>query len=429
MFMEVRPGENGTLPYLLQCIRCGAVQLPEPSILVCPACGDAGLLDVIYDYDHARRLVSRESIAASGDLSHWRYAQFMPVSQKPARAGLRVGWTPLYRLRRLGEVLGLESLYLKDEGLNPTGSLKDRASSLAVVLAEETGFSAVSCASTGNAASSLAGNAAVAGLGAFIFVPARAPEGKVAQLLVYGAQVFVVEGTYQEAYLLSDAAIKAYGWYNRNAAINPYLVEGKKTVSFEIAEQLAWEAPDWVVVSVGDGCTLAGIWKGFWDLFQTGLISGLPRLAGVQASGCAPLARAYLSGTRWQPEPEHTFADSIAVGTPRNPDKALRAVTQSGGVMTMVDDDAIDGAMTRLGRTSGVFAEPAAAAAVAGLERLVQEGTVLPSETVVVVSTGNGLKDVAGARRATGAARRVPPCFADFQAWFENSSQDRGMKP
>jgi threonine synthase len=313
---------------------------------------------------------------------------------------------------------------VKDEGLNPTGSLKDRASGLAVAKAREFGAAVLACASTGNAASSLAGNAASAGLSTCIFVPARAPAPKLAQLVMYGARVFAVEGSYHDAYLLSEQAINHFGWYNRNAARNPYLIEGKKTVSFEIAEQLGWSVPDWVVVSVGDGCTIAGVGKGFADLERCGVTDRSPRLAGVQAEGCAPLARAWASGRPWQPEPgESTIADSIAVGTPRNPDKALRAVQATGGVFTTVSDEEITGAMRLLAKTTGVFAEPSAAAALAGLVRLVAEGTVSRRDTVAVINTGNGLKDPAAAGSWSRQVQVVAADFGEFLKRWEGGDR------
>ena len=199
---------------------------------------------------------------------------------------LRVGWSPLYEEPKLAEILGLKRLYVKDDGQNPTASLKDRASAMAVAKAREAGAKIIACSSTGNAASSLAGNAAAAGLRTFIFVPERAPKGKVSQLMTFGANVISVQGDYEETFELSKKAIEKYGWYNRNAAINPYLSEGKKTVSLEIMEQLGWQVPDYIAISVGDGCTIAGLWKGLKDLYAIGFIDKLPRLISAQAEGC-----------------------------------------------------------------------------------------------------------------------------------------------
>lgn len=394
----------------LQCTICGRVQEATPDAYTCPCCGEAGILDVLFDYDYVRAHLSRESLRADDDLTMWRYLPLLPCAPSSPRPHLRVGWTPLYRAERYARALGLREVYVKDDGLNPTCSLKDRASAVGVVKALEAGASAIACSSTGNAGSSLAGNAASAGLRSYIFVPERAPKGKLAQLLLFGATVVSVRGNYEDAFRLSMEAIRRWRWYNRNAALNPYLMEGKKTVSLEIAEQMGWHVPDWVVVSVGDGCTVAGVGKGFADLLACGLIDRMPRLLGVQAEGCAPIFRAFRAGReRIDPEPEDTLADSIAVGVPRNPVKALRAVRGSGGEMITVSDEEILDAMRLLGSSEGLFAEPAAAAGFAGLARACREGLIRPDEVVVGIITGNGLKDVASAMKAAGEPIHIPP--------------------
>ncbi|HWJ02918.1 MAG TPA: pyridoxal-phosphate dependent enzyme, partial [Verrucomicrobiae bacterium] len=258
------------------------------------------------------------------------------------------------------------------------------------------------------------GSAAAMGLETFIFVPGRAPQGKVAQLLIFGANVISVQGSYEDAFRLSSEGIDKWGWYNRNAAINPYLVEGKKTVALEIAEQLNWQMPDWVVLSVGDGCTIAGVWKGFYDIYSVGWIDRLPKLAGVQSEGCRPLVDAFLNNCNWQPAAENTLADSIAVGVPRNPEKALRAIRESGGTMVAVTDEEILGAMQELGRTSGIFGEPAGVTGLAGLKKLVEKGVISTGERVVVIVTGNGLKDVKNAIAAAGEPIKNSPSLEEL---------------
>lgn len=391
----------------LECIKCGLRTDPVPQATLCPACG--GLLEVIYDYDWIRSKIAPADFAGDRNPSIWRYRRFLPVEETSPGPALRVGGTPLYQPEALGEVIGLADLWIKDDGLNPTASLKDRASSLAAIKALEAGAKVVACASTGNAASSMAGNAASMGLSAWIFVPQRAPQGKVAQLLIFGANVVKVQGNYKDAFDLSARAIERYGWYNRNAAINPYLMEGKKTVSLEIAEQLDWSVPDWVVVSVGDGCTLAGVWKGFVDLYQTGFISRLPKLVGVQAEGSQAIARAFLDNQPLAPGEENTLADSIAVGVPRNPDKALKALRDSKGTVALVSDQEILDAMRVLGRQAGIFGEPAGVAGLAGLRKLVRDGIIGRTERVVAIVTGNGLKDPASAGLAAGQPLEIPP--------------------
>ena len=232
------------------CVECGAEYEATPNTTVCPKCG--GILDIKYDYNYIKSQVTPEDMADRHENSMWRYQEFLPVEGIGKRPKLRVGWSPFYHAVHLEEMLGVDKLYVKDDGINPTASLKDRASAMAVVKAEEAGVDTICCSSTGNAASSLAGNSAAAGFKTFIFVPSRAPKGKVSQLLNFGATVMSVEGSYEETFNMSALAIERYGWYNRNAAINPYLMEGKKTVALEIAEQLGWKMTDYVALSVPD---------------------------------------------------------------------------------------------------------------------------------------------------------------------------------
>ncbi len=388
-----------------KCVRCGKIYEAVPQLTNC-ACG--GILDIVYDYDYIKTRLTRETLAGRRDNSMWRYRELLPVEEDTQAPPLRVGWSPLYEAKALAEELGIGRLYVKDDGLNPTASLKDRASSMAVAKALEAGARVIACSSTGNAASSLAGNAAAAGLKTYIFVPSRAPKGKVAQLMTFGATVISVQGSYEETFELSKAAIEKWGWYNRNAAINPYLSEGKKTVGLEIMEQLNWEVPDYIAISVGDGCTIAGLWKGLKDLYAIGLIDRLPRLISAQAEGCCPLNRAIETGEDWRPMEENTLADSIAVGVPRNADKALMAIRESNGLTVNVSDAEIMAAQKLLGRTCGVFGEPAGVTGAAGLKKLCEQGRIERDAAVVSVVTGNGLKDVANAIAACGEPISIP---------------------
>lgn len=408
----------------LRCIQCGREYQAKPGLYTCPDCGSKeGILDVVYDYQKIIRNYKRQQVGESFDYSIFRYAPFLPIEPETPRPDLRIGWSPLYKPTGLAKVLGLKTLYIKDDGQNPTGSLKDRASVIAVIKAVEEKMDTIACSSTGNAASSLAGNAAAMGLTTYIFVPGRAPQGKVAQLLIFGANVISVQGSYSDAFNLSSKAIERWGWYSRNAAVNPYLLEGKKTVSLEIAEQLNWKVPDWVAVSVGDGCTIAGVWKGFQDLYRVGWIDRLPKLLGVQSSGCSPLVDALLENRPWRPAEENTIADSIAVGVPRNPEKGLRAVRESGGTMVAVGDDDILEAMRLLGHTSGIFGEPAGVAGLAGLKYMVGNSVIQADEEVVVIVTGNGLKDVKNAIAAAGEPVRVTPSLDNLM----DELQRRGL--
>ena len=388
-----------------RCVKCGREYPAVPDLTTC-ACG--GILDIQYDYAAIRRDFSPHQLALSRDFSMWRYRPFLPVEDTSPPPPLRVGWSPLYRADRLAAELGLKTLYIKDDGQNPTASLKDRASAMAVVKAREAGADTIACSSTGNAASSLAGNAAAAGFQTYIFVPARAPKGKVAQLMIFGATVISVDGSYEDTFELSKAAIDRWGWYNRNAAINPYLSEGKKTVALEIMEQLSWQVPDYIAISVGDGCTIAGLWKGLKDLYAIGFIDRLPRLISAQAEGCCPINRAIAENKPWEPMEENTLADSIAVGVPRNADKALTAIRESDGIVVNVSDQEIMAAQQLLGRTCGVFGEPAGVTGAAGVKKLCEQGVIGKDDTVVSVVTGNGLKDVANAIKAAGEPISIP---------------------
>ena len=388
----------------LTCVQCGRHYGTEVTY-TCPDCGLEGILDVDYDYELAARTLTREALATRAP-NHWRYREVLPIDARAQLPHLQVGWTPLYDAPRLAAQLGVKSLKLKDDGRNPTASFKDRASSMGVVKAREAGKEIIACASTGNAASSLAGFSAAVGLKSFIFVPERAPEPKIAQLLIFGATVLRVKGNYDQAWQFCQSACEKYGWYNRNCAVNPYLVEGKKTVGLELGEQLSGDVPDWVVLSVGDGCTIAGAWKGLKEMHRLGFLPKLPRMLGVQAAGAAPLTAAFRSGEeRLSPSGSDTLADSIAVGVPRNWRKALRAIRESGGTMINVEDAEILEAMRTTARLAGVFGEPAGAASVAGLGAAVRQGVVGRGETAVCVITGNGLKDVKSAMQAAA----VPP--------------------
>ena len=388
-----------------RCVKCGKEYEATANLTNC-SCG--GILDIIYDYDYIKTTLTKEKLAARDDRSMWRYRELLPIEDTTENTPLRVGWSPLYEADVLAKELGIKKLYVKDDGLNPTASLKDRASAMAVAKAREAGAKVIACSSTGNAASSLAGNAAAAGIKTYIFVPSRAPKGKVAQLMTFGATVVSVQGSYEETFNLSKQAIDKWGWYNRNAAINPYLSEGKKTVGLEIMEQLNWEVPDYIAISVGDGCTIAGLWKGLKDLYEIGFIDKLPRLISAQAEGCCPLNRAIANNEEWYPMEENTLADSIAVGVPRNADKALMAIRESKGLVVNVSDAEIMAAQKLLGRTCGVFGEPAGVTGAAGLKKLCEEGKISADATVVSVVTGNGLKDVANAIAACGEPISIP---------------------
>jgi threonine synthase len=378
------------------CTICGKFYETKAEMVLCPDCKDKGILEIEFDYEKIKTVFSKEVLKDNKDYSIWRYLPLLPVEEKYTKGSLRVGWTPLLESKN-NELYQIKKLHFKDDGLNPTLSLKDRASVIACVKALENNNRTIACASTGNAASSLAGNAAKMGLKTVIFVPKRAPIGKLTQLLVFGANVIKVDGDYKKAFSLSKKAIEHFGWYNRNAAINPNLIEGKKTVALEIAEQLDFDVPDWVVVSVGDGCTIGGVYKGFYDLLQLNMIKKIPKILGVQASGCDPFYQAFINDKPLEETDEFTIADSIAVGIPRNPVKGLFAVKKSKGSYLVVSDEEIMKAMKLLAESEGIFAEPAASAAFAGFIKARSENLIKEEETVTVIITGNGLKDTKNA--------------------------------
>ena len=386
----------------LQCLICGRSYQPDEIDYICPEHGNEGIVDVVYDYDLIKESFNREQLKGSSEWTIWRYKPLLPVAADSIVPPLAVGWTPLYAVPRLAADLGLKHLWVKDDGRNPTASFKDRASTIAVVKAREKQAAVITTASTGNAAAALSGLCASVGQACVIFVPAAAPQAKIAQLLAYGARVLLVQGTYNDAFELCLEAAAEYGWYNRNTAYNPYMTEGKKTAAFEICEQLKWNAPDVILVSVGDGCIIGGLHKGLKDLLALGWIEKMPRLIGVQSEGSNYMAQAWENDEdvlTKAPIQASTVADSISAELPRDRLKAMAAVRQTNGAYVQVSDEAILTAIPNLARGSGVFAEPAGAAAYAGLVKAVEKGLVSVDERVVVVNSGNGLKDVQSAMK------------------------------
>jgi threonine synthase len=401
----------------LECTLCGDEYDPDQIIYTCPNHeGVKGILEVKYDYDV---IGDRFDADLDGNIqSQWKYEAFLPVDDDADPVTLNEGGTDLFDAPQLSAALGVRTL-VKDDGRNPTGCFKDRASSVSVTKARHHGRDIIICASTGNAAASLSGYAARGGMDCRIFVPGDAPEGKLAQPLVYGADVLAVNGTYDEAYDLSMEATEAYGWYNRNAAINPFQVEGKRTAGHELAEQskVRGEIPDWVVFSMGDGCTIAGGWKGFREFHELGYVEDTPKMLGVQAEGASAIHDAFHAHEDVD-EIAETIADSIAVGRPRNTVKASRALEESGGTAVLVSDEEILDAEKLLGSTEGIYSEPAGAAPVAGVKQALEEGIIEPDETVVVNSTGFGLKDTESAKQATGDVHRVDPTLSEVESIY-----------
>ena len=387
----------------LKCVICGKTYGVDEIEYVCPDHGDEGIVDVQYDYELIGRRFSQGDLLHSTDYTIWRYRPLLPVEPDSPAPPLTVGWTPLYYTPRLAAELGLKHVWVKDDGRLPTASFKDRASTIAVVKAQEKGAEIITTASTGNAAAALSGLCASVKQSNVIFVPESAPQAKIAQLLVFGSTVALVKGTYDDAFELCLEAAKEYGWYNRNTGYNPYMSEGKKTASFEICEQLGWNAPDWIFVSVGDGCIIGGLHKGLKDLQALGWIDRMPKIMGVQAEGSSYLYQAWKNNEDVLTKPPieaHTVADSISAGLPRDRIKAMAAVKETDGAYISVTDEEILAAIPAMARGSGVFGEPAGATAYAGLVKAVNEGLVSAEERIVVLNTGNGLKDVASAMKS-----------------------------
>jgi len=381
----------------LKCLICGKEYNTDEIEYICPDHGNEGIVDVRYDYDLIKSRISPETLAKNHDYSIWRYKPLLPIFPDAVVPPLAIGWTPLYEAPRLAKKLQLKHLWVKDDGRLPTASFKDRASAVAVVKAREKNSEIITTASTGNAAAALAGICASVGQPNVIFVPESAPPAKIAQLLVYNSTVMLIKGTYDDAFELCLEAAAEYGWYNRNTGYNPYMTEGKKTAAFEICEQLNWQAPDVIFVSVGDGCIIGGLHKGLKDLLALGWIDRMPRIIGVQAEGSNYLYEAWKNNEdilNKAPVSGITVADSISAGLPRDRIKALAAVKETDGAYVCISDDEILSAIPVLARGVGVFAEPAGAAAYAGLVKAARDGLVQADERIVVLNTGNGLKDI-----------------------------------
>ncbi len=376
----------------LRCLRCGRTEPVEPSAYICPHCGpgvttaDPGIFDVQYDYAAAASAFLSSFSSRRRDI--FRFLPLLPLEE--AGNVLPVGDTPLVAAPRLAARLGLKALYLKDETRNPTRCLKDRATAIAMTIAQTNGYHDLYCASAGNAAISLAGFCAHQGLTCHAFVPRIASPTRLDWLYRYGAQVHVSQGDYDQAYQEAEEAGAQAGWYSRNCAFNPYLVEGKKTVAFEIAEQLDWQTPDLVVAPVGDGCTLGATGKGFRELRMLGQIERLPRLLGVQAEELQPVVRRYhrqMSSVATL-ESGETVAASIAVRRPRNYLRLRAELEASHGTVLAVPDSEMLEAQRLLSQEAGIIAEVTSAATLAGLLRLAASQDLSGQRAVLIITGG-----------------------------------------
>jgi len=400
-----------------RCIACSAKQTVDYDGFLCPVCG--GNLDITYDYDAASKNLDSDFHHGSNDL--FRFSALLPLEPARFPFPLRVGGTPFYSARRLGELAGMRNLYLKDDTLNPSASLKDRASAVTIRRAMDIGANVVSVASTGNAGSSLACLAAAVGLKAVVFVPASAPVAKLTQMLAFGARVLAVNGSYDDAYDLCLAASKEFAWFNRSTGYNPFTREGKKTCAYEVWQDLNGRVPERMVVSTGDGNTLSAIWKGWCDLKAVGLIDRLPKIDCVQSEQSAAISRTVRQiradgeqNVNWstlevQAVKASTIADSISVDRPRDGLAAAKAIIQSGGEAVTVSDREILVAIPEIASTSGVFPEPAAATPWAGLKKMILEQKVDNDELVVCIVSGSGLKDIPNAKAVVGEPEVIEP--------------------
>jgi len=383
---------------------------------VCEWC--FGPLEVVYDYEAIRKVVSRERIA-SGPLSIWRYADLLPASAEGA-VSLGAGFTPLVRADRLAAELGLGELWIKNDTLNPTGSFKDRVVSVALTKAQELGFKVAACASTGNLANSVAAHAAHAGMESVVFIPSNLEAGKVVTTAVFGGKLIAVDGNYDDVNrLCAELASEHPSWAFVNVNVRTYYAEGSKTLAFEVAEQLGWQAPDHVVVPVASGSQLTKVAKGFQELFKVGLLDEEPhvRVSGAQAAGCSPVAEAFAAGRdAIKPVRPETIAKSLAIGNPADGPYALDAVRESGGSFGCVTDEEIVDGIRLLARTEGIFAETAGGVTIASLAQLARSGVVRPDERVVAYVTGNGLKTIEAVSPYCGPTAVIAPTLDAFAA-------------
>lgn len=396
-----------------ECSHCGQKFEPHQVTYNCPIC--SGNLDSHFSWEEKPGEVNQKSILESRESSLWRYAPLLAVPDPGFVASPlhRVGYTPVYQPENLRQKLGLRSLYVKDESPNPSASFKDRASAIVISRAIEAGIDTIIAASTGNAGAAMACMAASVGKRAIILAPKSAPPAKIAQLLTFGAEVILVDGSYDDAFDLSIEASNEFGWYNRNTGYNPYTVEGKKTAGLEIWEQVLRLLPSSqdvnIFIPVGDGNILSGVAKGFHDLLALGWIEKLPRIIGVQAEGSAAISNAFFTNSdKIEAVHAQTLADSISVDLPRDGLRALKRVRQSDGFYLTVSDQEILKAIPQLG-SAGLFVEPAAATAYAGLVKALENGQIDPATPALVLATGSGLKDIKAAMQAVPTAQIIEP--------------------
>ncbi|MBI2361420.1 MAG: threonine synthase [Deltaproteobacteria bacterium] len=412
----------------LRCRECGQ-DYPKEPLHVCETC--FGPLEVVYDYDRIKKTISREKIEARAR-NLWRYRELLPIDGEP-QAGFHSGFTPLIRARRLGEVLGVKELYLKDDSVNhPTFSYKDRVVSVAISKAIEFGFDTVSCASTGNLANAVAAHAAKAGLNCYVFIPDGLEQGKIIGSAIYGPRTVAIKGNYDDVNRLCSEIADKYGWAFVNVNLRPYYAEGAKTHGFEIAEQLGWKLPRHVVVASAGGTILPKLAKAFEELKLVGLVDdGDCKIYTAQAAGCAPIVQALKKGTDLiSPVRPNTIASSIAIGNPADGYYVLQAVKESGGWGEGVTDEEILDAVKLLARTEGIFTEPAGGTEVAVTKKLIQQGRIPRDESIVISITGNGYKTleaIAGSVEKPFTIRATLESFDDLYHQLDQPPAEKAI--
>lgn len=402
--------------YELYCIVCGKTCTEQESSTRCISCGKP--LGVRYDYTYIRARLNRYSLKTS-PIKALKYLDFYPILNLDLVVSLDEGGTPLYRCHRLAEELGIKRLYIKNEGLNPTGVFKDRGTLVEITKAKEQGAKAICVASTGNMAGSVAAYASIAGLPCYVAVPEGTPIGKMAQALSYGARVLQIRGTYNDAASIAEQMSQRYRFYL--AGDYAFRIEGQKSQAFEIVEQLDWQAPSVVIVPMGCGTNIAALWKGFKEFHELGLISSLPRMIGVQPVGCQPIVTAFNQGsddTVPVKKPE-SVASALIAGDPLDGLKALAALRESGGCALSLNDTEILEAQQRLARQESIFVEPSGALPVGALALLLTSGRVRADESVVCLATGNGLKDPRAALRILPSPATIDPSMQEVEKFLK----------
>ena len=400
-------------PESLRCKECKTTYALDARY-VCEQC--FGPLEVAYESRTNDDPAALRRRIQAGPHSLWRYADFLPV-QAPPRGTLPAGWTPLLKVDRLAQQLGLRDLWIKNDAANPTHSFKDRVVSVALARARELGFDTIACASTGNLANAVAAHAAAAGLESYVFIPADLEEQKVLATGVYGTNLVAVRGNYDDVNRLCTEVSGEHDWAFVNINMRPYYAEGSKTLAYETVEQLGFELPDRVVCPIASGSLFTKIARGFEEWLELGLVEGdLPTFNGAQATGCSPVATAFEAGQDFcRPVKPDTIAKSLAIGNPADGPYALDLARRSGGAIDSVTDDEIRDGITLLARTTGIFTETAGGVTVAVLAKLAQRGDIDPDERVVAYITGDGLKTLDCAR-GTFEAWEIEPKLEAFEA-------------